>query len=94
MTYSMCSTKSQNKNLGVADERVGKSRHVLKTSQDLSCIQAPFTKGKIRKPKTEWAKLPPHKKGQKHGKEEKPKHPYNKGKNAWYTCQCAPTLIP
>lgn len=27
MTYSMCSTKSQNKNLGVGDERVGKSRH-------------------------------------------------------------------
>lgn len=38
--------------------------------------------------------FPPTKKGQKHGKKEKPKHPYNKGKNAWYTCQCAPTLIP
>lgn len=54
MTHSMCSTKSQNKNLGIADERVGKSRQVSKTSQDLSCIQAPFTKGRrIRKPKTE-----------------------------------------
>lgn len=75
MTYSMCSTKSQNKNLGVADERVGKSRHVLKTSQDLSCIQAPFTKGKIRKPKTEWAKLPPNKKRTKTWKERKTKTP-------------------
>lgn len=80
MTHSMCSTKSQDKNLGVADERVGKSRHVLKTLQDLSCILAPFTK----------------KQKQKHDiyGRKKPKSPYNKSKKCLGQCQCSPTLIP